>query len=372
MSEDFLTINTDQAAATEAHNTDSGNGRQQDPTLWKPSIGKIIKEYEALVRLLPQGINGVKNKLPASVSYKMHYLKNHKHKIYKNVQCRKTLGDDCPVCEAAWSIYNAGKDQNSKDLMDLGKSQLPSTRHVINLFIKEDLTVSENDGKVLKWDHTDKMNRILMDPLRDDDVKEGEVKSKFKKAKEKFTPYSPRDGRNRFIIVEEDPSKRKPNGDPMPTYDNSYWDEDGLSDLAATSEEMMAILEQCYDLSSYRDIPTSEELMSQYNEFLGLVDAKERNALVTNVQTNRVETGGNPAASVKQNVSSGDAASYFEGSTGGNATTSTEGDATASTEGEDMLNMNSGDTSVEAPTESSVTKADDAPISDSMEDDLPF
>lgn len=354
MSDDFLTINPDQAAAIEAQNSESVNGKQADPNLWKPSIGKDVKEYEAKIRLLPQGLNGVKNKLPASVSYNMHYLKDNKHKIYKSVQCRKTIGEACPVCEAAWAIYNAGKDKNNEALMKLGKSRLATTRHVINILVREDLTKPVNDGKVLKWEHTDNINNTLMDPLRDDEVKAGEDKPKFKKTKEKFTPYSPRGGRDRFVIVERNPAN------DMPTYDNSYWDEAGSTDLAPTSDAMMAILDQCHDLSGYRDIPSSEELMNQYYEFVNLVEAKERNGLANDVQTNRTVTGGNMAAPAKQNVSNGDAASYFESSNAQN------------NQGSDMFDMNTGDSKVDNSTPTMTTEADSAPISDDAEDDLPF
>lgn len=357
MSEDFLTIDTDQAAAIEAQNADSGNGKQIDPTLWKPTIGRDVKEYEAKIRLLPQGLNGVKNKLPASVSYMMHYLKDPVNKIYKNVPCRKTIGEACPICEAAWAIYNAGKDKNNKVLMDLGKSRLPSTRHVINILVREDLTKPANDGKVLKWDHTDHINSTLMDPLRDDESKPGEDKPKFKKAKEKFVPYSPRNGRDRFVIVERNPSN------DMPTYDNSYWDEDGLSDIAGTSEDIMAVLEQCHDLSEYRDVPTSEELMNQYNEFVALVEAKERNALANDVQANRSAAPGNTAAPAK-NVSTGDASLYFEGTEGGNTAVTEKSD--------DMFDMNSDNTSVSAPTDFTPVTESAPEISDSADDDLPF
>jgi len=357
MSEDFLTIDTNQAAATEAQSSSSENGKQQDPNVWKPSIGRDVKEYEAKVRLLPQGLNGVKNKLPASVSYKMHYLKDPKNKIYKNVPCRKTLGEDCPVCEAAWSIYNVGKDKNDEALMKLAKSRLPATRHVINILVREDLTKPVNDAKVLKWDHTDHINKTLMDPLRDVEEADGETRSKFKKAKEKFTPYSPRGGRDRFVIVERNPSN------DMPTYENSFWDEDGLTDLAATSDEMLAVLDQCHDLSTYRDVPSSEELMKQYNEFVTLVEMKERNSggvAGASVPTDR-PAGGNAAAPAKQNLSNGDAASYFEAAS-----------APTKAEPADMFDMNSGNSTVNsAPVESQPVESE-APISSDAEDELPF
>lgn len=359
MEEDFLTINTEQAAVTEAQSTESGNNKQ-DPNVWKPSLGRDTNEYEAKIRLLPQGLNGVKNKLPASVSYNMHYLKDSKHNIYRSIPCRKTLGEACPVCEAIWNIYNTGKDQNNKVLMELAKDRLPSTRHVINVIVRDDLTKPINNGKVLKWDHTDNINKTLMDPLHDDEVKVGEDKPKFKKTKEKFTPYSPRNGRDRYVIVERNPTTN------MPSYANSYWDEDGLTDLADTPETMMAILDQCHDLSTYRDVPSAEDLMGQYNEFLSLVASKERNELVNNVQSNRTNVAGNTAAPAK-NVSTGDASTYFE-----NVAIETPVDAVnqaAVNQDDDILNMNNTATNIADPV---IPINNTSEISDEADDDLPF
>lgn len=366
MSEDFLTIDTEEASAVDARaQVEASGGRQIDPTMWKPGLGRNDEPYEAKVRLLPQGVNGVKNKLPASVSYQMHYLKDKKHKISKNVPCRKTIGEECPVCEAAWAIWNAGKDAGGargEALQNLAKSRLPTTRHVINVLVREDLTNPANNGKVLKWDHTDNVNGNLMEPLRDSTEEENgknatqkPAKSSLRKSKEKFTPHSPRNGRDRIVIVEKNPKTG------YATYDGSFWDEDGLTDLAATTEEMMGILDQCHDLSGYRAMPSAEELMAQYNEFIALVEAKERAAAVNGVVADRASSTGNDAAPPK--VKTVNASSYFAAKEENNAVA---GDAAE----EDPFDMNDGAPSVGAQVFEEATSTDD--ISDSDDDDLPF
>lgn len=361
MSEDFLTIDTEVASEADARAQAETNGsRPVDLTMWKPGLGRNDEPYEAKVRLLPQGVNGVKNKLPASVSYQMHYLKDTKHKIFKNVPCRKTIGEECPVCEAAWAIFNAGKDAGGargEALKDLAKSRLPTTRHVINVLVREDLTNPENNGKVLKWDHTDNVNGKLMEPLRDateeETAKAGSAS--LRKKKEKFTPHSPRNGRDRIVIVEKNPKTG------YATYDGSFWDEDGLTDLAGSSEEMMAILDQCHDLNGYRAIPTGEELMAQYNEFLALVEAKERAATVNGVVADRAASTGNDAAPAK--VQTANASSYFEAKDEGGA-------ATGAVAEEDPFDMNDGAPSVGAQDFAEPESSDS--ISESDDDDLPF
>lgn len=357
MDNDFLTIGVDEGV--QSIESSQPNGRKQDPNLWKPGISDSRPKYEAMVRLLPQGINGIKNKLPASVQYQMHYLKHRGFKIFKNIPCRKTIGEECPICDRAWAMFNQGKDNNDEKLKNIAKDRLPVTRHVINVFVRDDLTVPDNNGKVLKWDHTDNINSQLMAPLVNKKDEGGEQTSGFKKKsekEEKFNPYSPKNSRDRVVIVE--PNPRNPT---MPTYDGSFWDDEtngnGYSDLAATDEEMMAILDQCHDLSGYRDVPTAEEAIQQYQEFENMIASKQAAIDGGQVQESRSSFGGNTAAPAK-NVTTANAGEYFEA--GNNAGGSN-----------DILDMNDG-APMGSPVDEPITETTSAPISDADDDDLPF
>jgi len=259
---DYLNVNPDDASQS---NQERGKGKakkEKDARMFSPNINNPEKEYQARVRQLPQGLNGLKNKLPVSVEQHTHFIKEPQHKLYLTVKCRKTLGENeyCPICDATWKMFNAGKDAGDKALMDKAKSRLAKVSHIGNFLVRDDINNPENNGQVKLWRHTGRMHKQLLEPTRSED--DGQEKRGFKKAKERFTPYSPIDGKDFYVIVTENPENQ------FPTYDGSYWDEEGLSNLAKTEDEMMGILEKCHDLSEFiNDVESVEELQRKYTEF---------------------------------------------------------------------------------------------------------
>jgi hypothetical protein len=259
---DYLNVSPDEAAANNPSNDKKGGKKEKDARLFSPNINNADKEYQAKVRQLPQGLDGLKNKLPVSVEQHTHFIKEPAHKLYLTVKCRKTLGpkEHCPICDANWKIYNAAKDVNDKPMMDKAKSRMAKVSHIGNFLIRDDINTPENNGRVMLWRHTSRMQKTLLEPTLAEGA--GEEKRGFKKAKERFVPYSPVNGKDFFVIVTENPENQ------FPSYDGSYWDEDGLSNLAESEDKMMSYLEQCHDLREFiDDVESAEELTRKYMEF---------------------------------------------------------------------------------------------------------
>ena len=153
-------------------------------------------------------------------------------------------------------MYNTGQKELKNKAMDR-KNQI---NHIGNFLIRDDITDSSNSGLVKLWRHTNRMHKTLLEPTLAEIAEVG--KKGFRKKKERFVPYSPVNGKDFYVIVTENPE----NG--FPSYDGSYWDEEGLSNLAQSEDEMMAYLEQCHDLREFiDDVKTAEEINRLYMEF---------------------------------------------------------------------------------------------------------
>jgi hypothetical protein len=84
---DFLTVTADTAASEPE--TTGGQKFQKtppDPRFWKPTLKNEAKEYPAMIRMLPRGLNGLKNKLNPSVKILTHRLKSEQAKVLKYAQ----------------------------------------------------------------------------------------------------------------------------------------------------------------------------------------------------------------------------------------------------------------------------------------------
>ena len=300
---DFLTITADNAPVPEQN-----NDTQKDVRFWKPTIKNKDKEYQAQIRPLPRGVEGIKNKLHPSVPLQTHHLKSLKHKVFLTIKCPKTLGENeyCPICEAAWAIYNAGKERNDKLMMKEGTSRLSTESHLMNIFVRNDITQPANTGLVKIWEHTKKQNTVLFAPTKD--VVTDPNKKSLKKV-EKFYPYSPKAGRDYVVIVTENPENE------MASYESSEWDSEGLTDLAGTNDEIMAILDKCYDLNEFiSNIPSAEVLAQKYTEFCTRVEEKERLAILNGKGGSTTGSGhvGNSTPAGKP-ASTGNAGDFFKG-----------------------------------------------------------
>jgi len=300
---DFLTVDTDEAAIINAVETHKKKKtRKDDVRFWKPTINNPQKEYQAKVRMLPRGMDGLINKIPVSVAQHVHFIKEPESGLYLTVKCRKTLGDHekCPICEYNWNMWHTGVEH----LKEIALKRKANVSYISNFYIRQDLTTPTFDGSVRLWEHTAKTNEMLMAPTK---VTAGATPG-FKKKSDKFTPYSPKNGRDLIVLMQENPKNQ------FPTYEGSFWDEDGLTDLAGSNEEMMAILENCYDLSEFiEDVPTSEDLATRYSEFCQALEEKTNGKIRADIGTTKVHMPGETTTSVS--AVKGDSSSYFNQST---------------------------------------------------------
>jgi len=280
-----------------------GKKSSKDPRFWKPTIKNEKRLYEARIRMLPQKGWLQDKTLPWAIGQYMHYIKEPDHNLFLYTKCRKTLGlnEDCPICKHNWAIYNAAKKRGDKAEMDKMTSRQNRLSFIGNILVLEDLTTPTFNKEVKLWEHTKKMNGRLMSPLKEE-TKEEAAQPSLRKAKKKelFVPYHPTQGRNFDVIVTPDAESGLAN------YDQSDWDEDGLSPIGTTSEEVLSLLERTYPLDEFiKDVPSAEELVQKYQEF-----NEKLLAMQVNVPSGSTSISMHVPES-KSNVTAGDSGKYF-------------------------------------------------------------
>ncbi len=265
---DFLDLDIDTVSNLDEATSAYGS---VDPIRWKPSVSKRNPSYSAIIRLLPQGIEGVKNKTYPSVKVLYHHLKLNG--FHMEVKCCRNNGGDCPICRAIWDRYNelAKTYEKGSQQLKVWSSMSARPEWHTNILVREDDNKPANNGKVLVWRHSDAVERTLRAPF--DDSVEADVQNangapakgalaKLKKERRKFIPHSPTKGVDFGVIVSWDAAKN------MTSYDGSDYVAES-SPLADTKEEMLEILNSCHDLTKYlADIPDETTAASKWREFL--------------------------------------------------------------------------------------------------------
>lgn len=265
---DFLDLDIDTVSNLDEATSAYGS---VDPIRWKPSVSKRNPSYSAIIRLLPQGIEGVKNKTYPSVKVLYHHLKLNG--VHMEVKCCRNNGGDCPICRAIWDRYNelAKTYEKGSPQLKVWSSMSARPEWHTNILVREDDNKAANNGKVLVWRHSDAVERTLRAPF--DDSVEADVQNangapakgalaKLKKERRKFIPHSPTKGVDFGVIVSWDAAKN------MTSYDGSDYVAES-SPLADTKEEMLEILNSCHDLTKYlADIPDETTAASKWREFL--------------------------------------------------------------------------------------------------------
>lgn len=308
---DFLTITgvSDLEQAT-------SNRTASDPKLWKPRVSAKQPNYDATVRLLPQGVEGLKNRTYPSVKVVYHHLRVGD--FHKEIKCCRSLPGQtfCPVCKAIWDRYDEyvktyGKDHaKTKAVASMGQRPEWFT----NVLIRQDDRDPNNNGMVKVWRHTDAIERQLRAPFDENaevkgtDAEQGgnSIRARKQKAKRHFFPHSPTDGVDFTVMVSWDPAKK------MTTYDGSDYEEES-SPLADSTDQMLEILGQCHDLTEYlKDVPNPDEAMKQYQEFLDEVNKRSASKMNGNGGAG-VQFVGAGAASQAASVTTNtvDANAYF-------------------------------------------------------------
>jgi len=268
--------------------------RSEDPRYWKPRLkkdkaGHYHGSYQAVVRPLPQ-LGWIEDtQLPFSVEQRMHYIKELKYGLWLYIKCRKTLGrtEVCPVCDANWAVYNAAKERKDEATLAVSKKRIAVESFIGNVLVVADLNHPDLNGEVKLWEHTPKINKALLAPLRGTEEDDGKADDKkgpsLKKAQEtaeteSFMPYHPTKGRNRNVIIEP------PDDNPsMVSYNQSYWDDEASvigwykqdADLEkdpmitpTSTDEIISVLEKAHSLKEFiDDVPSAEDMIKQLQEF---------------------------------------------------------------------------------------------------------
>ena len=264
---DFLDFDT----VSNLEEATSTNGAV-DPIRWKPSVSPKNPSYSAIVRLLPQGIEGAKNRTYPSVKVLFHHL--NYNGVRMEVKCaRNTPGQDCPICRAVWERYNdlLKTYEKGDSHLKVWTNMTARAEWFTNILVREDDNKPGNNNKVLVWRHSDAMERTLRAPF--DDSVDNEAKNanaapakgaraKLQKEKRHFLPHSPTKGVDFGVIVTWDAVKK------MTSYDGSEYVQE-TTPLADTKDEMLEILNSCHDLKKYlADVPTEEMAAEKWREFI--------------------------------------------------------------------------------------------------------
>lgn len=295
-----------------------------NPNVWKPrGVTAKHPEYNALVRMLPQGLAGLKANTYPSLMVKVHYLKDAATGVSKTVLCRETIGQRCPICQNIAMRYKEwlpvlGKDATVKRCRDLWSS----TEWYTNVLIRQDQEHPEFNGEVKMWQHTDYVNNMLDAPSKQKPVAAvpqapaaNDIFAKRKAAEEAkvefFIPYSPRNGRDFFVTPSWNTETNRV------SYDTCSWAENP-SPLAATDDEMFAILDRCHDLTQLiADMPSQEMATAAITAFWNEVNDAQSG--IPQAGTGPTYAGGGAQGfyqqtqqfQQRQNVNSVDAAGYF-------------------------------------------------------------
>lgn len=269
--DDFLLVDVDSAAASrEASKNNGRKSTKKDPAIWLlPNIKNATKTYDAMVRLMPRGVDGLKNKMHPTVPHAVHYVKDPELNLFITIPCRKTLGasEICPYCQKQRTMFFNAKNNGDADGQKKWDKRQANTTHIGNFLIRQDLVNPANNGKVKLWEHTNAINNKLFEPTKPED----KTKQGLKKV-QRFNPYSPINGRDFLVIVRQ--STKNPE---WPDYSESTWDETA-SDLAPSRDEIIALLDQTHDLQRFLDeVPSIEqinEMMFEYDERVSKAEAQ--------------------------------------------------------------------------------------------------
>jgi hypothetical protein len=250
---------------------------------WKPRLNTKagIVSYSARTRLLPEGLDGLKNNTQPIVKSFMHYLQDKETGVYRKVKCRHSLSGDkfsknerCPVCDNLWTRWKAfNKIGNAAGKTYIQKMLAIEEWHG-NVLIREDDNNNENNNTVKIMEMTTHLRNLIWDPTVPQKKLPNNAPNR-EKPKRMFYPHCPYNGVDFQVILSVDNSKQITDKKASNTYDASYY-LDNPSPLANTEEEMVDILSQCHDLSEYyRIVPTEEEAEQVCNSFWTEVSEKQ-------------------------------------------------------------------------------------------------
>lgn len=202
-----------------------GFEKQDEGSFWTPPADKSGNGF-AIIRFLP----APKGEDVAFTRRYDHGFQGPSGKWYIE-NSLTTLGQPDPVSEANSELWNSVSDDNTPE-RDLVRKRKRRLNYYSNILVVKDPARPENEGKVFLFKYGAKIFAKIRNALKP--PVEGMPK---------FNPFDFWEGANLQLIVCKEKNYRN--------YDQSKFE--GLSQIAKTDEEIMAIWEQCKSLQEFVD-----------------------------------------------------------------------------------------------------------------------
>ena len=244
----------------------------QDPNEWQLQCDAQHTDVEAIIRVLPRGLEGVKANMWPQVNCRKHYLKTRDGKRWgeRYTVCRGNIPDPsskygrayCPLCSNIWDRYYKLKNQfGDKVAKDSGiTGNLPNDDIKVNALVIQDFVNPENNGQIKVWTAKKKQWEIVMAALPEKNVgKEGAVKQTYTSTpKYVGIPWHPIQGANLVLHGTWDSTKEFNGRHGCAVWEASKF-EAMPTPLGPNDDAIIGILNQCHDLSKYDIQPPSVE-----------------------------------------------------------------------------------------------------------------
>jgi hypothetical protein len=118
----------------------------KDDRFWKPGLDSSKNGY-AVIRFLPP----VEGEDVPFVKLYSHAFQGKGGWFIEN--CRTTLGEKCPICEANTELWNSGLEEDK----DIARKRKRKLNYISNILVISDPANSENEGKVFLFKYGTKI-----------------------------------------------------------------------------------------------------------------------------------------------------------------------------------------------------------------------
>lgn len=118
----------------------------KDDRFWKPGLDSSKNGY-AVIRFLPP----VEGEDVPFIKLYSHAFQGKGGWFIEN--CRTTLGEKCPICEANTELWNSGLEEDK----DIARKRKRKLNYISNILVISDPSNSENEGKVFLFKYGTKI-----------------------------------------------------------------------------------------------------------------------------------------------------------------------------------------------------------------------
>jgi hypothetical protein len=285
--------------------TPVGTGTTVDPNEWQLQCDAQHENVEAIIRILPRGLEGVQGNLWPHVNCKKHYLKTRDGQRWGQgpIICRGNIPDPtakygksyCPLCKETWDRYYKIKssfgDQAAKDSGISGNLSVDDI--YVNILVIQDFVHPENNGQIKIWHAKTKQWDKVMSALPERNTgKNGQAKQQYTSTpKYVGIPWHVIAGSNFHLRGTWDTTKVWGNHKGAAVWDASEF-ESTPSPLGRNDDEIMQVLGQCFDLSKYDTAPKDvQTLEADARAFYAVYDGAPATAVDNN---NNIAANGYP------------------------------------------------------------------------------